>query len=465
MRLLWILLIAQIALAARWYDDKPDPGTMADNAAWARAMYDSLGAPTASNSGFMDILVNATAFSNSDYPNGTITLTELAKVVDILNANFCYDDGQSNIRFAFYKGEGRTGYQVVPDNTAYSVLLRFFYGPRRVQMMLYGVPGAMNLIYNQHLEWPDSDYAGNPGISSALRYVDLSSTTSGAYILSHEVGHFFGLHHPSGGDTDGPYWSSSLSSYRVGIYPGWENPDGSEATTRGDFLRDTPPDIKPASMQYHPSVCVWDPPFAGTPELTATDLVFSNDGLVGASFYDWEDYEMATTNFMGFWSETCMTGFTDEQNWIMHKVYDAWAAHDGLDNGAPVANQVYDTLYSGTDFTPSAGVDISWDRVTEDRVGHLAFPEEYKVYEIVSGTPTLRATTAAYDSLDRYDLILSESGLTGDESNDWFIVAADRDSTGWSYAAANHDGEGRDDSKWWNYTGYSFVTSYQLGAE
>ena len=71
--------------------------------------------------------------------------------------------------------------------------------------------------------------------------------------------------------------------------------------------------------------------------------MFSNSGIPATTFYDWTDCTMALTNFMSYWSTSCMAEFSDEQNWLMHGTYDDWASNTGKDNGAPAANQVYDT--------------------------------------------------------------------------------------------------------------------------
>ena len=216
-------------------------------------------------------------------------------------------------------------------------------------------------------------YAYFPGGQDVI--VMKNSCATNGSTLSHEIGHYFNLYH-----------THSTSN-------GAEYVNGTNCSTTGDLLCDTPADPQLSTSTVNTS-CI----YTGT----ATDPL-------GAA------YTPDPTNIMSYSRKTCRTYFSPQQyarmsfSNINQRAYlscSSGSGGSGLINGCAGTSQ-----YPAATLTPTT----SWQTNTNLYAG------EYSIYNVVSGQTYEWSTCAADGGLASYDTELTLTDLSNNElaySND-----------------------------------------------
>ncbi len=141
--------------------------------------------------------------------------------------------------------------------------------------VLYYIPKTINMYFVQSLKGPSgamvAGYASMPGGPDYM--VITKSSTSSVKTIPHEMGHFFGLYHT------------------FEIASGVEAINGSNCTTAGDLICDTPADNDPTGQNVAPD-CQPSP--------------YQQDA--GGNWY-----VPQIGNLMSYYPESCNCGFTTQQ--------------------------------------------------------------------------------------------------------------------------------------------------------
>lgn len=153
---------------------------------------------------------------------------------------------------------------------------------------------ALNIYLLENDDWNMGKASGIPGTSVVIGGMYNTTPMVTSNVLVHEVGHLLNLFHTfhgcEGGGTDcdgNPVPSECL-----------ENPNGSNGTTCGDFVADTPADPFINNLSVNSS-CNWDG--------TVASINGSSCGITGAT------YTPLTNNIMSYVPPACMSSFTPGQ--------------------------------------------------------------------------------------------------------------------------------------------------------
>lgn len=149
----------------------------------------------------------------------------------------------------------------------------------------YHEPGVINFyIFGDLAKEGNASVLGFAGGSNEV-HLDKDAISPSKYVISHEMGHFFGLYHT---------WEADQTAV--------ERADGSNCSTAGDLICDTPADVD--GSQYASA--------------------FVNCNYTGASFSHPDDGKLFPTvhNIMSYWSnDECACHFTPGQVQVMLKAY------------------------------------------------------------------------------------------------------------------------------------------------
>jgi hypothetical protein len=268
-------------------------------------------------------------------------------------------------------------------------------GPRSSRLDgLLGSPDVLQIhVYTDYF----TDFAGGGEGSGRIRI----GSAFGRGILSHEGGHVFGLAHP--------FQETSPK----------ENPDGSEWSTKGDHLKDTPPDPKvpyPSPLETSNEYFTYDPETGDyTYDPTPGCMI---GGYLCADY----DYDFSNTMSYYVWNEN----FSFSQ---MVTMGDFYKFSSDLGFQTPLF-QTADTLFGSA--TYDGGADQTTVRVPNVKkcnLHYLFFPDSYEVLFNDGGGPVVAGTIIPSDfEAALYDLV-----LPGDQTQGSYTVVAKDETNGYSY--------------------------------
>jgi hypothetical protein len=178
--------------------------------------------------------------------------------------------------------------------------------------------------------------------------VVLTNDCADAFILAHEIGHYLSLQHT--------FYEWEGKSGNIGNAPNWaERVDGSNCSTAGDQICDTPPDYlfgrwSSDSCSISGTVNVSD-----NGELKRVDLI----DPTGVSF------EVEGNNIMSYGSQSCLVEFTTDQIAAMHFYIENYKS------GYVIADQTISIIDTASipntsideEGLPFDVVDINWEAV------------------------------------------------------------------------------------------------------
>ena len=163
-----------------------------------------------------------------------------------------------------------------------------------------------------------------------------------------------------------------------------------------------------------------------------------------ANDYDIADYgDFGVSNLQNY--SSISWSISTQQKWAMWLTLKNTNDYAGPGFILPPSKQVFDPLV-GDDLTIDGNV-LSWDRVTTDRRGAIAFPDRYIVYKgaTSNGPWTQWAWVQAESSVGVFPVTLSCDIVDGGY---WKVLAKDTQA-GFSYEATG------DDADWKNYIGFT----------
>lgn len=165
------------------------------------------------------------------------------------------------------------------------------------------------------------------------------------HVVSHEVGHVLSLVHTHENTENGA------------SHPLAELVDGTNATTHGDMIADTPADPNISQGIYYPD-------FVGNPSLFYVVLDETCNWISNSNLVDnnGDEYKPSTTNIMSYSSPECYTGFSDDQiSQVLNYFYDL---------NSPIINCLVSSA-SITDTKIEEGQYVTWTLADADINGDI----------------------------------------------------------------------------------------------
>jgi|GEM_PF-2002356 regulation of enolase protein 1 (concanavalin A-like superfamily) len=216
------------------------------------------------------------------------------------------------------------------------------YGTADNLSLIHSVPNKVNIYFGDVTPTFNRDgFAYLPsGLPNDYLFVRNGVVGNGS-TTAHELGHYFGLYHTH--ETEF----------------GKECPDGSNCSTAGDLMCDTPadPNLTSLALGY----------------LVDEQCEFNQNWTAGPECND-DPYDPPTRNFMSYSSPSCRTEFTPDQNALMAFVVQTSRAYISYGNCALTTN--CPTIIHVKETAAPGGDGASWATAFQDLQDALSFVDE-----------------------------------------------------------------------------------------
>lgn len=221
--------------------------------------------------------------------------------------------------------------------------------------LLYSVNGTVNIFVHSAVSGQDlcGVYKGSATgqvSTGAPDLIQVSSVCWGASTLIHELGHYFGLPHTFFGfEGSGLNCNTQSNS--------GERMDGSNCTTKGDRICDTPPDY--SSDRWN---CSSTNTFYEYPSNDCNFSQTSDTYMVGCNQTDFNGctFRPDGTNYMSYSDDDCVSKFSPMQVQVMKTLIDN--LRQDLYNFTPPA-QLGDITGTVSPYLPANGASVPYDEV------------------------------------------------------------------------------------------------------